>query len=463
MIRARIGLVVLYVPFYEKIAPVRDEKVEFARAVSAQLAATFDVYDCGIVSSEEEARDAGARLASEQVDAVVVVPAVATFGALGWAALEQLTQPVCLWNIQPDNGVPPAYDIRALIRNSGGLGIQALANTLARAGRAFTVAFSAAGDALPAKLEAFVEAAAAWRSLQRARFATIGTVFEQMTDIAMDRTRWPGREMPLIPSADILYWYERQNETTVAARVRELRCAHAVEEITDDELSRSARLSLALDAIVGERSLDGGAFNCHGGNCLQNKSIGVTACYGVSRQTSEGRPFSCTGDLPTAIAMKILQDMAGVVLYGELDLVDPGRDVVLLANGGEGHFGAAAGPVTIAGNENFAGLHGRGASLRFEPFSGAATILSFTPLSADSRYRMIAAEGTLEPSPPTRLGVFHAGFRFQQLRAADAFEHWCEAGAVHHLALAPGNWLSHLKHVARMSGFELVVIGGGSK
>src|SRR5262249_42745417 len=110
---------------------------------------------------------------------------------------------------------------------------------------------------------------------------------------------------------------------------------------------------------------------------------------------------------------------------------------------------------------NFAGVHGRGASPRFEAFRGQATILSFTPLAGDRRYRMIAAEGELEPPPQTKLGVFHAAFRFSGLHASAAYEAWCEAGAVHHLALAPGGWIDHLALLARIAGFELRVIGGG--
>jgi L-arabinose isomerase len=460
MIRPTVGLIVPYVAFYEKIAPIGAEKVEFAQRVANRLAAAMDVVDCGLVTTEEEAIGAGARISKESIDAVVIAPAVATFGALGWAAVSQLTEPVCLWNIQPDESVSADYDIGKLIRNSGGLGIQALANTLAREGRQFTVAFSTERDSIPAKLIRFAEAAAVWNRVKRARFGRIGTVFGSMTDIAMSAEKWRGAPIVSVPASGIVEAYERQTNSAVAAQVAELQAVHKVVEISSEELSRSARLSLALDAIVREHALDGGAFNCHGENCLQNNAIGVTACYGVSRQTSEGRPFSCTGDLPTAIGMKVLQEMAGCVIYGELDLVDEARDLVLLANGGEGHFGAAIGPVTIAGNENFAGLHGRGASLRFEPFHGPTTILSFTPLVRDSRYRMIAAEGILEPAPPTRLGVFHAAFRFNGIDAVSAYERWCEAGAVHHIAIAPGEWVDHLKILALMSGFELIEIGG---
>jgi L-arabinose isomerase len=460
MIRPRVGLVVLYVPFYERIAPIRAEKVAFARDIATELAAVMDVMAFPLVTTEEDAATVGAQMSSEPVDAVVVVPAVATFGALGLAALQGTPAPVCLWNVQPDESPSPDYDIGGLIRNSGGLGIQALANTLVREGRTFTVVCSSGRGSIPEKLLRFAQAAAVWRRLRNSRFGRIGSTFPQMTDIAMNADAWPFVPAVPVPPSGILEAYQRQSDAAVAGRVSEIRASHTVTAITEDELSRSARLSLALDTIVSDHALDGGAFNCHGENCLQNDRIGVTACYGVSRQTSQGRAFSCTGDLPTAIAMKILQDLAGAVIYGELDLVDERRGVVLLANGGEGDFNAASSPVRIAGNENFEGLRGRGASLRFEPFHGPATILSFTPLDSDSRYRLIAAEGMVEPAPPTRLGVFHAGFRFRGLGPGEAFERWCQAGAVHHIAVAPGEWIAHLKELSVMSGFELLVIGG---
>jgi L-arabinose isomerase len=460
MIRPKVGLLVPYVPFYEKIAPVREEKVAFAAQLAERLAADMDVVCNGLTATEREAEDAAAHMGAERVDAVIVAPAVAAFGALGWAALRKVSQPICLWNVQPDAGIPADYDIAALIRNSGGLGIQALANTLAREGRVFTVAFSTEKAPVPLKLQRFTQVAAVWHRLRTARFGRIGDTFAQMTDIAMDTAEWPGAPVVSVPRARILEAYEAQTEAAVSGHVAEIRASHPVAEITDDELARSARLSLALDAIVVEHAFDGGAFNCHGENCLQNDRIGVAACYGVSRQTSEGRPFSCTGDLPTAIAMKILQDLSDTAIYGELDLVDEAREVVLVANGGEGDFHAAAGGVRIAGNENFAGLCGRGASLRFKPFQGPATILSFTPLHAGGRYRLIAAEGALEAAPATRLGVFHAAFRFRGLGAREAFETWCEAGAVHHIAIASGEWAAHLEELARIADFEWRGIGG---
>src|SRR5260370_23582724 len=133
-----------------------------------------EVYSSGLVDSEEEARSAGARFARAAVEAIVIVPSVAVFGALPLAALEKLQVPIAIWNLQPAPGIPDDYGIQALIRNSGGLGVQALANTLARQGRDFEVMFSAEGEDIPKKLLYFLRAAAVAARLEKSRLVRIG-------------------------------------------------------------------------------------------------------------------------------------------------------------------------------------------------------------------------------------------------------------------------------------------------
>lgn len=459
MNRPRIGLLVPFVPFYETIVALRPEKERFANQVRERLADFADVLSPGLVCSEEESRAAAEEFRRQAIDAVVVTPSIAVFGALPWAALEPLSVPVCIWNLQPASRIPVGYNIQELIRNSGGLGVQALANTLARAGRFFEVVFSAENDELPPKLIRFLRAARVVGGLGRARFGQIGTVFPQMTDVQFDLKAWPGEPIVVMEPREFTQAYRDQPEPAVIERTAALR-KFPLADIGDGELSRSARLSLALDSAVETLKLDGGAFNCHGSDCLQNPEIGVTACYAVSRQTSLGRPFSCTGDLPTAIALWIMRQVSGIAIYGELDLVDREAGIVLLANGGEGDFEAAVGPVTIAGNENFAGVHGRGASLRFRPWEGPTTLLSFTPVNASGRYRLVIGDGEILPLQLEGLGVFHAGFRFTELQAGAGFERWCEAGAVHHAAIGRGCWSGELIRIAAMAGWEAIVVGG---
>ena len=66
----------------------------------------------------------------------------------------------------------------------------------------------------------------------------------------------------------------------------------------------------------------------------------------------------------------------------------------------------------------------------------------------------------MQSAPPTGLGLFHAAFRFREGGVASAYEKWCEAGAVHHIAISPGLLIGQLRYVARFWGFDFVEIGG---
>jgi len=453
----------MYVSFYEKIAALRAEKEAVAAGVAARLAADFEVVWPGMVDSLETAHKAAERFRAERVDAVVVVPLIATFGALGWAVLERLETPVVIWNIQPAYAIPDPYGIAELIRNSGSLGTQALGNTLARFERFYRTCFSVDDASIPRRLTNMLRAASAAADVRTATFGRIGSVFPQMTDVQMNAGEWTARigsRVVDVPPSELAHAYRNQPEDAVSTRADDIAAAHRCQELSTDELSRSARLSLALDDIVEHHGLDGGAFNCHGENCLQNAEIGVTACYAVSRQTTDGRPFSCTGDLPTAIALFLLKRLSGTAIYGELDFIDPVANVVVIANGGEGDFAAADGPVEIAGNENFAGLHGRGASPKMRVRPGAATLLSFTPLDVSGEYRMVVGAGEITDIPVRGLKVFHQAFRFDGVPAERGFEQWCDAGAVHHLALASGDQIEPLRLTAQMLNFDFQQVGG---
>ncbi len=463
MRRPRIGLLAPFVPFYEKITPLRAEKEQFAAWLGELLGSELEVTGGGLVDSEAAARAASESFLKAEVDAVIVAPTLAVFGALPWAALESLPRalPIAIWLLPPLRAVPADYDIRALIRNSGALGAMALANTLARAGRIFRVFdHQPQAGALPEAIRSFTLASRAAAELRRARLGLIGSVFQQMTDVLMDAEGWTratGGEVLPVSSSDFAQACLAVSDDELNEAIEEIRSQHSIDEISEDELRRSLRISLALDEIVRRLNLNGGAFNCHGENCLQNPALGVTGCYAVSRQTSEGRPFSCTGDLPTAVALLIAKNLAGAAIYGELDMVDEERNLVLLANGGEGDAVFSTEPMSVFGNENFIGLSGRGASVSVNVPEGTATLLSFTPLD-NQEYRLIIAEGLLDPNVRTALKGFHAGFRFAGKSARRGFRDWCEAGATHHLAVAPGRQAGAIKLIAEIFDWEVRIV-----
>ena len=163
--------------------------------------------------------------------------------------------------------------------------------------------------------------------------------------------------------------------------------------------------------------------------------------------------MACTGDDCTAVALFLAQRMGGAAQYLELDAPSASRDACLVTSGGEGDLRMASAdhPVRACENRFFSGLHGRGAAVEFVLRPGPVTAVAFTPI-ADT-FRLIAAEASVLPEPPPALGVPRGYLRFGD-GSRSGFDWWCEAGANHHLALAPGRHADTVTALAEILGIE---------
>jgi L-arabinose isomerase len=452
----------IFVDFYKAIADVEAEKRHCLAAAVAFLGTEGEVVCHEWVATIAQASEANRRLRQLAPDAVVVIPLVAVFSGLASACLDALDCPIFIWSLQAHQRVAPDCDLTALIRNSGNLGATALANILVRDGRKFRV-ISGAGDPASGS-PALVRLLAATRAatgLKSARIGIIGEAFAGMSDVALN-CDWfhtnVGTTFSIISTGELAQAYASVQDSQVAEARRQLVDSFQVDSLRVEEETRSLRLMIAVDELVALHQLNAAAFNCHGDNCLRNPAIGVTGCYAVSLLTSAGCPLTCTGDVCTAIAMFVLRTMSGTSQYLELDMVDTVHDFVLLANGGEADLSLARGTPRVVGNQNFSGVHGRGASFDFVPRDGQATLLSYTPSFTNRKGRFVVAAGAVESIKLERMKLYHQRFRFAGSSAAHGFEGWCEAGAVHHAALSLGHWTEEVRWVASLLGFEFEMV-----
>src|SRR5260370_33289845 len=75
--------------------------------------------------------------------------------------------------------------------------------------------------------------------------------------------------------------------------------------------------------------------NCHVREIRFGEEIGITPCYGLGRLTSRGIPWTCAGDVVTAVAMLSVKRLGGAAIYHELEAVDYATGEVGIANSGE--------------------------------------------------------------------------------------------------------------------------------
>ena len=283
-----------------------------------------------------------------------------------------------------------------------------------------------------------------------------------MTDIQIDEATLAehiGTRIVRAGKETLTERYAGVPQAQVDEHVRRLISDYRTEGMTADTFERSARLCEAVQSLVDEHGVDGGTVNCHMATCMRNPEIGITACYSLGVQNTQGRPFTCTGDLPTSIAMLMLKRLTGCAMYTEVQVLDEVRKAIVIANSGEGEEAIrkdGARPA-ILGCTNFAGTHGRGASFAYPIKSGAATIVNFTPTPKGSKpFRLIVTEGQILDDPLPDAGALAGFFQFRNFDVHSGYRRWLEAGPVHHSGTTTGHWAEDLREIAQMLDIEYV-------
>lgn len=460
----RIGFLPFYVDYYESLSPdFGPRKLEEISQARRALQAFGEVIGGERpLADPDAAAAAGRALREADVDCVVALCVIAVFSEVSDAAIRECEAPLLLWHRQQIETVDPSYSMVEIVRNTGQIGVQALANVLARRGRPFDVLCashrSAAGEQ---GLSSFFAVVRASRALRGACVLQIGDPFPQMSDISLPPAHREalGLRVNRKSADDITAAYLAVDAAAVEAETELMRETWSIGEITAEELSRSARLALAVDGFTGEMPCTCATINSHGTNCLRNPAIGLTATYAISRLHAGGIPCSEVGDIPTALALRLGCELAGDALYTEVQILDEKRGAIVLANSGEAADGlrSAHAPVVLAGNANFRGLHGRGASFAYPLAAGPATVLSLTPVG-ECGFHLIAMEGEILPEPLPDTGAITGFFRPAHAGLHETYRRWISAGPVHHAATCRGHLAPQLRRLAGLMAWPCTVM-----
>jgi L-arabinose isomerase len=102
---------------------------------------------------------------------------------------------------------------------------------------------------------------------------------------------------------------------------------------------RSAKLAVALDSIVKRGGFD--AITEWDQVWLSDERIGLIPFFGTSRMVESHVPFTCEGDMMRALAMLVLEEVAGHATFLEHYIVDYRRDQMFNSHDGHGNPGLA--------------------------------------------------------------------------------------------------------------------------
>lgn len=464
----RIALLAGYMPYFEEVMPAdyRAGRDAWGRAAADRLKGLGEIYYSGLILDHESGHRVARELKQFRPDAIVLAPTMAAPAGYQWTAIRDQTKtPILLWNIHGLHTIDQSYTAESIVPNSANVGCMMINNIMRREGRFADVVTGHVDD--PAMLEearSRIRAAALAGRLRRARFGVLGKPLDGYINVEADAGALKGAigaDLVEIGVAEFTDAYRSAAVSDIDSLEGEFRARYRVAVPDRSEWRDSLRLCVALATIAQRHGLSGGTFNCRYEFSVQNPAIGLIGCLANAYLTTAGLPFTCTGDIITAIAMYLGKQAGGDAYYCELDTIDYARDMVLCANTGEGDFCQSADPagccIRPSGRES--GRIARGCNILYPMPERAGTAIAFTP-RANSRggHAIIAAEGRISGTPPSGLGLPSLYFKFDSGATAPAISRWIAAGATHHACVSSGKLGRDLSLVAAHLGVDIETI-----
>lgn len=359
----------------------------------------------------------------------------------------------------PGSAVTDDFDHAAITRHGATVGAPMAVSALRRVGvEPFVVLGRIDDEATFHRLGDAVRRAGLVARLLRARIGTIGGPLPGYDHVVTDperlRTRLGVTLVPISP-AEVAAAYEAVNPERLEPLYAELSARYRLGAgATGESLERMLRAAAAVEDLCAIHRLDGGAMNCHELGIRLGVPIGVAPCYGIGRMTSRGVPFTCVGDVLTAVAMVVVAALGRPTLYHELEALDFATGEFVVANSGEhdDRFWSAPGTLELRRNDWFLAEGGL-CSLCVDGVlpRGPATLVSLVE-DAVGDYSFVTARGALSGRGFTGTGTTNGGFRFAAPDAVAAWEAWASAGVGHHSCLTNSDVSPDVADLARRLG-----------
>ncbi len=316
-------------------------------------------------------------------------------------------------------------------------------------------------DVFAADLDHFARVCRVVRGLRTARLGAIGQRPDPFNTVRFSEKilQDAGISVSVVDLSEIIFTAQRrETDAAVKARVKEIRAYGKVaDSIPEENVIRSAKLSLTIEEWVESKELDATAIQCW--SSIQ-ENYGCATCLPMSMMGEKGKPSACETDVTGALTMLALY-LASDIPAGYLDWnnnYDDDRDKCV-------NIHCSNYPKSFIGKQfEISNLDILGASLGPDRCFGAckaqvaAGPMTYAKISTDDRsgrIRMYVGEGSFTDDPVKTAGgvaVCHVP-GLQKL-----MDHLCINGFEHHVAMGRGLWAKVLKEACgTYLGWEVYV------
>lgn len=469
--KARIGIYSAGLhAYWDQFAGLYDCLMGYNAFISERLSELGEVFNFGLVDTEDKGREAGEYFNHNNVD-IVFSHAATYYTSSCVLPVHQICKaPVIILNLQPTAEM--AYDKTGTDRwlaQCVGCSIPEISNAFNRSGIPFRVvngllglketpAFAIADEVTcdrPEAIKAWKEieewcmAAEVKRTLSHARFGFLGGYYSGMLDMYSDLTMLSaqtGMDVEILEMSDLdayLQDVKEEEKKEMLAKINDFfeisgdsPSDPIARKPTREQLDWAAEVAVAQEKMVRDRNLDSVSYYYHGrDDHFEDVQSGFIV--GFSLLNAEGIACSGEGDIKTALAMKIADICGKGGSFCEIVAADFNRDTMILGHDGPFHFAISKGKPILRGMGVYHGKRGSGVSVEAKVRPGAVTTLGVTQ-TGDGRLKFNISEGEAIDGPILLNGNTMTHIRFKE-KPAEYMDKWFAEAPTHHLALSVGH------------------------
>lgn len=462
--RTRIGLVAgglgAYWPQFPDLLPRLRAS---ARRVAERLSGMdCEVVDAGFVSDPQEGAEAAEQLRVADCDLIIGFLTTYLTSSMLVPIAQRSGAPVLLINLQPTEAMDhETFDTGAWLAYCGACPLPEMANAFRRAGVDFrSVSGFLEDERAWVKIGRWIKAAGVRAALRHGRHGLLGHLYPGMLDVSTDPalvSAQLGGHVEILEIDDLRVRVEKVTDAETSARMALAREVFTLDDsVVEEDFAWGARVSVALDRLVEDFSLDSLAYYHRGLDGETHERVGAGFILGASLLTARGVPAAGEYELRNSLAMLIMDRLGAGGSFTELQALNFRDNVVEMGHDGPAHLAISARKPLLRGLGVYHGKRGWGVSVEFDVKHGPVTLLGLGQLR-DGTFRLVASEGEVVPGPLLKIGntTSRVDFGGDPGEWTDA---WSATGVDHHWALGTGHRAAELGAVADLLGLELTVV-----
>lgn len=476
--------------YWAQFTGLRDCLLGYNRFIEERLSKFGQVFNAGLVDTEDAGRDAGEYFNRNNVDIIFSHSATYYTSACVLPIHQICRAPAIVLNLQPTPEM--AYDKTGTDRwlaQCVACPIPEISNAFNRANIPFravngllglseTPAFALADEVTadrPEAIRAWEEieewcmAASVKRTLQNARFGFLGDYYSGMLDMYSDLTMLQaqtGMHVEVLELCDLEKCLQSVTEGEIAAKEQQILDFFEIsgdspsdpiaKKPSAQQLQWSCKVAAAQERLVRERNLDSLAYYYHGQDGNYYEQIQSGFIVGHSLLTAQGIPCAGEGDIKTALAMKICDTLNKGGSFCEIVAADFNRDTMIIGHDGPFHISISKGKPILRGMGVYHGKRGSGVSVEAKVRPGPVTTLGVTQ-TGDGKLKFNISEGEAVDAPILMNGNTSTHVKFP-LKPAEYMDKWFQEAPTHHCALSVGHNGRLFQKTAELLGIPCAII-----